>query len=124
MKEKINEYLKQNKTTEFKDLLFSFIDEKQLTDSEVYKKAGIDRKIFSKIRCINHYIPKKDNIIKLCLSLSLDIAESKELLSSAGYQFSTNNNFDLIICYFIENRIYDFDLINNYLYAYTNTILN
>lgn len=124
MKEKINEYLMQNKTIEFKDLLFSFIDEKKLRDSEVYKKAGIDRKTFSKIRCINHYIPKKNNVIKLCLSLSLDLDQTIELLSSAGYQLSTNNNFDLIIRYFIERGIYDLDLINDYLDIFVDTILN
>ena len=124
MEEKINEYLKQNKTDEFKNLLFSIIDEKQLKDSDVYKKAGIDRKMFSKIRCIHHYIPKKNNVIKLCLSLSLDLDQTNQLLASAGYQLSTNNNFDLIIRYFIEKGIYDFDLINDYLYAFQCTVLN
>ena len=124
MEEKINEYLKQNKTDEFKNLLFSIIDEKQLKDSDVYKKAGIDRKMFSKIRCVHHYNNKKNNVIKLCLSLSLDLDQTNQLLASAGYQLSTNNNFDLIIRYFIEKGIYDFDLINDYLYAFQCTVLN
>ena len=124
MKERINEYLMQNKTIEFKDLLFSLIDERKLTDSEVYKRAGIDRKTFSKIRCIDHYIPHKNNDIKLCLSLSLSLEETTELLSSAGYQLSTNNNFDLIVRYFIERGIYDFGLINDYLDSFAGTVLN
>ena len=124
MKDEINKYLEQNKTSEFKSLLFSFIDEKNLNDSEVYKRVGIDRKIFSKIRCISHYIPKKNNVIKLCLSLSLDMDETNKLLSSAGYQFIRNDNFDLIICYFIEKKIYDIDLINSYLDSYTGTVLD
>ena len=124
MKERINEYLMQNKTIEFKDLLFSLIDERKLTDSEVYKRAGIDRKTFSNIRCIDHYIPHKNNDIKLCLSLSLSLEETTELLSSAGYQLSTNNNFDLIVRYFIERGIYDFDLINDYLDSFAGTVLN
>lgn len=124
MKDEINKYLGQNKTSEFKSLLFSFIDEKNLNDSEVYKRVGIDRKIFSKIRCIPHYIPKKNNVIKLFLSLSLDMDETNKLLSSAGYQFIRNDNFDLIICYFIEKEIYDIDLINSYLDSYTGTVLD
>ena len=123
MKERINEYLMQNKTIDFKDLLFSLIDERKLTDSEVYKRAGIDRKTFSKIRCIDHYIPHKNNVIKLCLSLSLSLEETTELLSSAGYQLSTNNNFDLIVRYFIERGIYDFDLINDYLDSFAGSVL-
>lgn len=123
MKEELSKYLEQNKTDEFKELLFSIIDKKQYKDSDVYKKARIDRKTFSKIRCLNHYIPCKNNIIKLCLSLSLDIEGTKELLNSAGYQLSTNNNLDLIVSFFIKKNIFDIDLINTYLYALEGTIL-
>lgn len=123
MKEELSKYLEQNKTDEFKDLLFSIIDKKQYKDSDVYKKARIDRKTFSKIRCLDHYIPCKNNIIKLCLSLSLDIEGTKELLNSAGYQLSTNNNLDLIVSFFIKKNIFDIDLINTYLYALEGTIL-
>lgn len=123
MKEELSKYLEQNKTDEFKELLFSIIDKKRYKDSDVYKKARIDRKTFSKIRCLDHYIPCKNNIIKLCLSLSLDIEGTKELLNSAGYQLSTNNNLDLIVSFFIKKNIFDIDLINTYLYALEGTIL-
>ena len=123
MKEELSKYLEQNKTDEFKELLFSIIDKKQYKDSDVYKKARIDRKTFSKIRCLDHYIPCKNNIIKLCLSLSLDIEGTKELLNSAGYQLSTNNNLDLIVSFFIKKNIFDIDLINTYLYALEGSIL-
>ena len=123
MKEELSKYLEQNKTDEFKELLFTIIDKKQYKDSDVYKKARIDRKTFSKIRCLDHYIPCKNNIIKLCLSLSLDIEGTKELLNSAGYQLSTNNNLDLIVSFFIKKNIFDIDLINTYLYALEGTIL-
>lgn len=123
MKEELSKYLEQNKTDEFKELLFSIIDKKQYKDSDVYKKARIDRKTFSKIRCLDHYIPCKNNIIKLCLSLSLDIEGTKELLNSAGYQLSTNNNLDLIVSFFIKKNIFDIDFINIYLYALEGTIL-
>jgi len=120
----ITKYLNQNKTFSFSELLFSFIDKRGLTDSEVYKKVSIDRKLFSKIRCNENYIPRKENVIKLCLALSLNKEEFDKLLSSAGYSLATNNNFDLIISFCIENNIYDINIVNDYLYTYTNTILN
>jgi methylase of polypeptide subunit release factors len=81
------------------------------------------RKLFSKIRCNNNYIPKKNTVIKLCLSLSLDKNRFNNLLSSAGYSLSKNNNFDLVISYCIENNIYDINVINDYLYTYAGVIL-
>lgn len=124
MNKKIKEYLNRNKTLKFSELLFNFIDKKGLTDTSVYKKVFIDRRLFSKIRCSENYIPKKENIIKLCFALSLDIDETKELLDSAGYSLSTNNNFDLIILFCLENSIYDINIINDYLYTFTNASLN
>lgn len=123
MNKKIKEYLNQNKTLGFGELLFNFIDKKGLTDTEVYKKGLIDRRLFSKIRCNENYIPRKENVIKLCLALSLSETETKELLYSAGYSLSKNNDFDLIILFCLENNIYDINIINNYLYTFTNTAL-
>ena len=71
-----------------------------------------------------YYIPKKENIIKLGLSLSLNKEKMDKLLSSAGYSLSTNNKFDLVILFCIENKIYDLNIINDYLYTFTNTVLN
>lgn len=124
MNKKIIEYLNQNKTYTFSELLFSFIDEKGFTDSEVYKKVSIDRRLFSKIRCSNNYIPKKENIIKLGLALSLSKDEIDMLLKSAGYSLASNNKTDLIITFCIENNIYDINVVNDYLYTFTNTVLN
>ena len=124
MNKKIEKYLNQNKSSSFNKLLFSFIDRKGLTDTEVYKKVSIDRRLFSKIRCNENYIPKKDNIIKLCLALSLQKNEVDELLYSAGYSLCTNNNFDLIIQFCLENNIYDINIVNDYLYTFTNAILD
>lgn len=123
MNDKIKKYLNQNKSSSFSNLLFNLIDKKGLTDVEVYKKVSIDRRLFSKIRCNENYIPKKDNVIKLCLALSLKQDEVKELLDSAGYTLSTNNNFDLVILFCIENNIYDINIVNDYLYTFTNTVL-
>ena len=124
MNKEITKYLNQNKTSSFSELLFSYIDKSGLTDSEVYKKVFIDRKLFSKIRCNENYIPRKENIIKLGLSLSLNKDEIDELLNSAGYSLTTNNESDLIISFCIENKIYDINIVNDYLYTYTNTVLN
>ena len=124
MNKKIIEYLNQNKTYTFSELLFSFIDEKGFTDSEVYKKVSIDRRLFSKIRCSENYIPKKENIIKLGFALSLSKDEINKLLNSAGYSLASNNKIDLIITFCIENNIYDINVVNDYLYTFTNTVLN
>lgn len=123
MNNKIKEYLNQNKSLTFNNLLFSYIDDGGYKDAEVYKRADIDRKLFSKIRCNSNYIPKKNTVIKLCLSLSLDKNRFNNLLSSAGYSLSKNNNFDLVISYCIENDIYDINIINEYLYTYAGVIL-
>ena len=121
--ENIKEYLNQNKTLNFNSLLFNLIDEKGLRDSYVYNKANIDRRLFSKIRCNNNYVMNKHNIIKLCISLELNKDDTAKLLNSAGYTLATNNDFDLTISYCIENNIYDLNIINDYLYALTNTVL-
>ena len=119
----IKKYLDQNKSLSFNELLFSYIDRSGLLDREVYKKVCIDRKLFSKIRCSKDYIPKKNNVIKLGLALSLDKENFNNLLSSAGYTLTTTNDFDLIIAFCIENNIYDLDIINSYLYKFCNTVL-
>ena len=124
MKESCKDYLNHCKSMSFNEMLFSFIDEKGVKDSEIYKKVDIDRKLFSKIRCNENYIPKKENIIKLGLSLSLNKEKMNKLLSSAGYSLSTTNDFDLIISFCIENNIYDITVVNDYLYTFGSTILN
>jgi len=124
MENKISKYLNQNKSMSFNELLFSYIDERGFKDSEVYKKVSIDRKLFSKIRCNENYIPKKNNVIKLSLALSLDKQELQKLLFSAGYTLCTNNDFDLVILFCVENKVYDLNVVNDYLYTFTNTILN
>ena len=98
MNTKINEYLNCHKSTSFNELLFSLIDEGGYKDSEIYKKVDIDRKLFSKIRCDENYIPKKNNVIKLCFSLKLDKVKFNNLLNSAGYSLSKNTNFANSLC--------------------------
>jgi len=122
MKESCKDYLNHNKSKSFNEVLFSYIDEKGLKDSEVYKKVDIDRKLFSKIRCSNNYIPRKNVIIKLCLALGLTKDDFNKLLNSAGYSLS-GNKFDLVISYCLDNNIYDLNIINDYLYTYSNAVL-
>lgn len=122
MDEKIYEYLNCSKSKSFNETLFYFIDKSGQKDSEIYKTVDIDRKLFSKIRCNKNYIPRKNIIIKLCLSLRLNKTDFNTLLNSAGYSLSSNK-FDLIISFCIENNIYDLNIINDYLFTYCNAIL-
>lgn len=122
MKESCKDYLSHSKAKSFNEMLFSFIDEKDIKDSEVYKKADIDRKLFSKIRCSNDYIPRRNVIIKLCFALGLNKDNFNKLLNSAGYSLS-NNRFDLIIAYCLDNNIYDINTVNDYLYTFSNAVL-
>lgn len=122
MNNKILEYLNCNKSMSFNELLFSLIDKSGYKDSEIYKKVDIDRKLFSKIRCSEDYIPRKNVIIKLCLALGLDKVEFDKLLNSAGYSLS-NNKFDQVISCCIENNIYDLNQVNDYLYTFCDASL-
>ena len=122
MKDKVKDYLSHNKSKNFNELLFSYIDRSGFKDSEIYKKVGIDTRLFSRLRYKNNYIPGKYVIIKLCFSLRLNKSEFNTLLNSAGYSLSTNK-FDLIINYCLDNNIYDLNIINDYLFTYCNAIL-
>ncbi len=122
MNTKITEYLNCSESKSFKDTLFSFIDNSNLSDSEVYKKADIDRKLFSKIRCGKNYIPRRNVIIKLGLALDLSKKDFEKLLKSGGYTLS-ENKFDLIISCCLENNVYDLESVNDYLFAYCNATL-
>ena len=122
MKESCKDYLSHCELKSFNEMLFSFIDEKGVKDSEIYKKVDIDRKLFSKIRCSNNYIPRRNVIIKLCLALCLTKNDFNKLLNSAGYSLS-KTTFDLVISYCLDNNIYDLEIINDYLYTYANAVL-
>ena len=110
-KKSIDEVL-ESKTETFSTMLLRLIDEKGLKDSEVYKNANIDRRLFSKIRGDEDYVPSKKTAIAFCLALQLDMQEAKKLLEAAGYALSCASRFDLIIMFLIENKEFNIHFAN------------
>lgn len=105
-------YLRYNKELSFNERLFLLIDRTGLKDSEVYKKARIDRRLFSKIRSNKNYIPCKKTVIALCLALELTREEADSLLASAGYSLSRADDRDLAIAFCIEKSIFNLFDVN------------
>lgn len=117
------EDLMNQKNETFSQMLLRKIDEKNLKDSQVYKKANIDRRHFSKIRSQKNYQPTKKTVLCLAIALELSLDETKDLLMKAGFAFSNASKFDLIVEYYIENENYDIYQINQTLFDYHLDIL-
>ena len=96
----------------FHEVLFDRIAHSGMTDVEVYRRANMDRKLFSKIRNNPAYHPGKNTVLALAIALKMNIDDTQDLLSRAEYALSPSSKSDVIIRYFIERKIFDIDLIN------------
>lgn len=118
----LDEILDQERET-FQQMLFRIIDRKGMSDPEVYKKANLDRKLFSKIRSNERYVPSKRTALAFAVALELNLDETTDLLRAAGLALSPSSHFDLIVGYCISHKIYDIIEINTYLFNYDEPLL-
>lgn len=108
----IEDYVNKARKPTFQAVLFELIDQKGVPDTEIYKKAGLDRRHFSKIRSNPGYRPGKPSVIALALALELHKKEAERLLGAAGYSLSESETFDLVIQFCLEKRIFHLDEVN------------
>lgn len=108
----------------FHDKLFELIDKSGVADKDVWKRANMDRKLFSKIKCDPDCRPKKKTVMSLCVALELNAEQAKDLMSRAGLAFNPGSKFDLVVGWAIENKKYDIIELNDILDRYTGETLS
>lgn len=106
----------------FSRKLLRMIKERGMKEKDAYKKAYIDRRHFSKIKKNADYVPNKKTVLAFSIALELTVDETKDLLRSAGYALSRSSKFDIIVVYFLEQKIYDMFEINDVLYEYEQPV--
>lgn len=107
----------------FSQTLFKLIKRKGVSETDCYKNANLDRRLFSKIRSNDDYQPRKSTVFALIIGLKLDINEAEVLLDSAGYSISHSIKLDIIMEYLIKKQIYDIVIVNEILYSFNCPLL-
>ena len=114
---------RKKKEETFSKMLFRLIVESGEKNSTIYTRANIDRRHFSKIASHDDYQPSKPTVLAFAIALKLDFDKTKALLASAGFTLTNSNLSDVIVSAFIENKIFDIDLVNQILYKYNQPLL-
>lgn len=115
-KEKAKGSLSMATDASFVDKMLWYVDQKGMRDTELYKAAQIDRRLYSKIISDRSYRPAKDTCVMLCLALRLDVAEEKDMLSRAGFALSHSSKRDVLLEFCFAEKIYDVDKVNAVLF--------